>query len=878
MEGGALVGVFLLLVSGCWRADRPAAQPRSSDAVAGPANVARHSPNPKTPVQIDYPRKGALFPPDIVAPTFHWKDDAPGAGLWRIEFAFDDGDPIDFTASCPEWTPPDVDWETIKRRCVKKTAEVTIRGASRREPSVALSEGKVSIGVCGDPVDAPLFYREVNLPFLEAVKNPAAHIRWRFGPISSQEPPPAVLENLIVCGNCHSFSADGSTLALEVDSGNDKGGYAVAEVEKEIVLDQEKVISWSDYRKEDGDVTFGLLCQVSPDGRYVVGTVKDRALAVYRPDITFSQLFFLVKGILAIYDRQTKTFQALPGADDPRYVQTNATWSPDGKEIVFARSEAYEPPGLENIRSVLVPQEAAKDFLDGNRTFRYDLYRIPFNGGKGGKPEPVEGASNNGMSNYFAKFSPDGKWIVFCKAKSFMLLQPDSELYIVPAGGGEARRLECNTSRMNSWHSWSPNGKWLVFSSKAYSAYTQLFLTHIDEHGRSSVPVVLSRFTAPRRAANIPEFVNVENGAIRRITEAFLDDHNYYRAGRAFVDQNDLRGAVPLFQKSLEINPAGVDAHLALAAVFTTLHKTEEAKTHFRRILDFRSDHPEAHQGLAALLHEEGDFEAAAEHARRALRGKPDFLKAHMTLGLVLLETGELDQSLTHFAEAARLGPEDPLPHYYRGHLLYRQGKPKEAVPSYQRALELNAAFVPALLDLASVRVLPDPAVSNLQDALAHATKACEVTGRQDPLALKTLAGVYASLGRFGDAVQAARDAHAVARTRGDPYLNASIEKMLEIYERLDAKTPKAHFDDSSKLISPPPGGTVAFSFDMPSVVYCGGSNSFAPASPGGSVASLGKSEPSGITHLLQSTSKSPTGAPTCSWLTMSLYRPLASV
>jgi len=26
------------------------------------------------------------------------------------------------------------------------------------------------------------------------------------------------------------------------------------------------------------------------------------------------------------------------------------------------------------------------------------------------------------MSNYFAKYSPDGKWIVFCKAKSFMLL------------------------------------------------------------------------------------------------------------------------------------------------------------------------------------------------------------------------------------------------------------------------------------------------------------------------------------------------------------------------------------------------------------------------------------------------------------------------
>src|ERR1017187_6838874 len=89
-----------------------------------------------------------------------------------------------------------------------------------------------------------------------------------------------------------------------------------------------------------------------------------------------------------------------------------------------------------------------------------------------------------------------------------MLLQPDSALYIIPAEGGEARRLKCNTARMNSWHSWSPNSRWLVFSSKANSPYTQLFLTHIDEQGESSPPVVLANFTAPDRAANIPEFVN----------------------------------------------------------------------------------------------------------------------------------------------------------------------------------------------------------------------------------------------------------------------------------------------------------------------------------------------------------------------------------
>ena len=76
-----------------------------------------------------------------------------------------------------------------------------------------------------------------------------------------------------------------------------------------------------------------------------------------------------------------------------------------------------------------------------------------------------------------------------------MLLMPDSELYIIPSEGGEARRLRANPSRMNSWHSFSPNGRWLVFSSKAFTPYTQLFLTHFDEQGRSTPPGWL---TSPR--------------------------------------------------------------------------------------------------------------------------------------------------------------------------------------------------------------------------------------------------------------------------------------------------------------------------------------------------------------------------------------------
>jgi tetratricopeptide (TPR) repeat protein len=760
-------------------------------------------------VAIEYPLDGTLFPPEISAPAIRWKDENVRADLWLITIEFADGrGRIHSFASRPQWRPEPAVWEKIKSRSRETPAVVTVVGLQRQSPSQVLSAGRVTIRTSSDPVGAPLFYREVNLPFADAVKDPST-IRWRFGVVSAAQPPPVVLEKLPVCGNCHSFSADGAVLGMDIDYANDKGSYAIAAVSQSMTLDRNTIITWSDYKRDEREPTFGLLSQVSPDGRFVVSTVKDESVFVPKPGLDFSQLFFPVKGILCWYDRQTGTFQLLPGADDPKLVQSNPTWSPDGKYIVFAATEAHKVRQPGDQRKILLSPEDCREFLVDGRPFKFNLYRIPFNDGQGGRAEPITGASFNGKSNFFPRYSPDGKWIVFCQAQNYMLLQPDSELYIIPAAGGEARRLRANTRRMNSWHSFSPNGKWLVFSGKPDSPYTRLYLTHIDEQGESTLPVVLDRLTAPDRAANIPEFVNVAPAAIRQIREQFIDDVSYARAAWEYYKSGDFEGAERQARKALELNPKNGDAlqyvglalfgreqyeeairylleaaqakpndgrvQVDLGAVFIAENRLEEGIRHLRRALELAPDMHEAYFNLGVAEFRRGNKPEALKCWLRTAELQPQNYEAHYNAALLLDELGKRDQALEHYRKAAQLKPDDALTQAQLGVALCAQGAVQEGLEQLSQAVNRDPANKTVRHQLATTLAR----LKQHDQAIAHFLRILRLDPRNTD-ALVGLAGSYAATRQMDKAVGRLEEALRIAQSAGNQRLAEEIAKRID--------------------------------------------------------------------------------------------------
>ncbi len=464
------------------------------------------------------PLNESLFPADIAAPYFEWIEEEDGIEYWLVTVRFAHKQPIHITCSAARWIPAKDIWETIKHNSMDSPAQISVLGIRGNRPPEIVSKGSIRIRTSRDDVGSPIMFRRVPPSFSYADLHPEL-MEWCLGDLSSYEKPPIIMSKQPVCASCHTFSRDGVYCGMDVDYKNDKGSYFLGSVGDQMMIADQNLFSWNDFPRNDGLQSSGLFSRLSPDGNHVVSTIDDISFLAKISDPYCSQLFFPIQGSLAYYSKSDRAIYRLMTSSDRReIVETDPSWGPEGNHILFARAtmtrDLFRELGGETVFSAVGTDIAQ---LNEKYPVQFNIYRVPFNGGKGGRAEALAGASHNGKSNYFARCSPDGKWIVFTQSRSGLVLQPDSQLLILSSKGGKPQRMRCNRGRLNSWHSWAPNSRWLAFVSKENMPYTELYLTHIDDNGDDSVPIRISRFNKPGYAINVPEFANIAAKGIRKI-------------------------------------------------------------------------------------------------------------------------------------------------------------------------------------------------------------------------------------------------------------------------------------------------------------------------------------------------------------------------
>ncbi len=171
----------------------------------------------------------------------------------------------------------------------------------------------------------------------------------------------------------------------------------------------------------------------------------------------------------------------------------------------------------------------AKPFIKGSdfRTIKYELARKSFDASTGnfGETEKVFDAPALGKSVSFPRISPDGHYLAFTLHDygTFSIWHKEADLYMMDLENGETAELGVNSNETESYHSWSTNGRWLVFSSKRGDGLTaRPYIAYIGEDGRAGKPFLLPR-KDPDDYATIAETFNKPEFVTGRISQGPRD-------------------------------------------------------------------------------------------------------------------------------------------------------------------------------------------------------------------------------------------------------------------------------------------------------------------------------------------------------------------
>ena len=434
---------------------------------------------------ITYPPDNALFPPNLCAPFVEWND--IHNNLWQVTVSIPHAQ-LEWKSLTAErrWRVPDTVWARIKEHAAAGAASVQVRGIRRSglwgkaAPTVHRSQ-RVTFRIARDPADNIIVYRLVDPPFANR-KTPSLFIR----DIRLTRPTVFLDARQQYCVNCHAFSSKKGThgrLSLQVRYvGDEPADHAVYAAVYDIDRHEGRKTIFP------FDVQMSTFMAWSPDETRLAVAARQRFAPRTGPVIFETQTIGQDSDI-AVYNALDGTGALLPGASEPKVLETYPRWTPDGKSIVYSSAPVGKHPSITQL----------------------DLYIIPFRDGLGGSPAPVPGASANGKSNFYARFSPDGKWMSWVQADYASLIKASSDIYLMSADFRSGpRALASNVPHAaDSWHSWSSNSRWILFATKREDGiFARLYMTHIDEAGNASPAVRLPIETPRMRMSfNIPEFL-----------------------------------------------------------------------------------------------------------------------------------------------------------------------------------------------------------------------------------------------------------------------------------------------------------------------------------------------------------------------------------
>jgi tetratricopeptide (TPR) repeat protein len=138
-------------------------------------------------------------------------------------------------------------------------------------------------------------------------------------------------------------------------------------------------------------------------------------------------------------------------------------------------------------------------------------------------------------------------------------------------------------------------------------------------------------------------------------SEGRIAQQNYY-AGKTKYRVRDYAGAIPLFERTLSLDPKYDDAEIDLGWCYYHLGKYPDATRHFRQVLARQPRWEGPWNGLGWSEYGSGQYQLALEAFQEAISLDPVYRDAAIGLAYSLFELGRYRDALPHLHRLTREG------------------------------------------------------------------------------------------------------------------------------------------------------------------------------------------------------------------------------
>lgn len=232
--------------------------------------------------------------------------------------------------------------------------------------------------------------------------------------------------------------------------------------------------------------------------------------------------------------------------------------------------------------------------------------------------------------------------------------------------------------------------------------------------------------------------------------------HEDYLRGRYYWNKRTEAGlhrGIEYFQKAIDQEPNYALAHAGLADSYIMLanwgfaapaESYAKAKASALKALKLDPQLAEAHTSLAYItLLYEWDWQKAEEEFRQAIRINPNYASAHQFYSICLMTVGRQSEALAEIQRAQELDPLSLIVGDVYGWIYYEGRQYDRAIEQYKKTLELDSAYVPAVLDLGASYLRK----GKYPEALSQFQRARTLAG-DNGVVLSSLGQVYALSGQ----------------------------------------------------------------------------------------------------------------------------------